>query len=52
MAPTLSTWPAIGCANGGALFDEFRETGMSKKMGYNSVGGLRANYPDFCWNTV
>ena len=35
-----------------ALFDEFRETGMSNKLGYNSVADLRANYPDFFWKTV
>jgi hypothetical protein len=35
-----------------ALFDEFRETGMSEKLGYNSVGDLRANYPDLFWKTV
>ena len=35
-----------------ALFDEFRETGMSNKLGYNSVEDLRANYPDFFWKTV
>ena len=35
-----------------ALFDEFRETGMSNKLGYNSVADLRANYPDFFWKKV
>jgi hypothetical protein len=35
-----------------ALFTEFRETGMSNKLGYNSVADLRANYPDFFWKTV
>jgi hypothetical protein len=35
-----------------ALFDEFRETGMSNKLGYNSVADLRANYPDFFWKAV
>ena len=35
-----------------ALFDEFRETGMTNKLGYNSVADLRANYPDFFWKTV
>ena len=35
-----------------ALFDEFRETGMGDKLGYNSVADLRANYPDFFWKTV
>ena len=35
-----------------ALFEEFRETGMSNKLKYNSVADLRANYPDFFWKTV
>jgi hypothetical protein len=35
-----------------ALFNEFRETGMSNKLGFNSVADLRANYPDFFWKTV
>ena len=35
-----------------ALFNEFRETGMSVKLKYNSVADLRANYPDFFWKTV
>ena len=35
-----------------ALFDEFRETGMSNKLGHNSVADLRENYPDFFWKTV
>jgi hypothetical protein len=35
-----------------ALFSEFRETGMSNKLKYNSVADLRANYPDFFWKTV
>ena len=35
-----------------ALFNEFRETGMSKKLKYNSAADLRANYPDFFWQTV
>jgi hypothetical protein len=35
-----------------ALFNEFRETGMSRKLKYNSVADLRANYPDFFWKTV
>ena len=30
-----------------ALFDEFHETRMTNKLGYNSVADLRANYPDF-----
>ena len=32
--------------------NEFRETGMSNKLKYNSVSDLRANYPDFFWKTV
>jgi hypothetical protein len=28
-----------------ALFNEFRETGMSDKLKYSSVADLRANYP-------
>jgi hypothetical protein len=35
-----------------ALFAEFHETGMSNKLGYNSVADLRANYPDFFWKKV
>ena len=35
-----------------ALFNEFRETGMSDKLKYSSVADLRANYPDFFWKTV
>ena len=35
-----------------ALFDEFRETGMSDKLRYNSIADLRANYPDLFWKTV
>jgi hypothetical protein len=35
-----------------ALFDEFRETGISNKPGYHSVTDLRANYPDFFWKKV
>jgi hypothetical protein len=35
-----------------ALFNEFRETGMLKKLHYESVADLRANYPDFFWKTV
>ena len=30
-----------------ALFYEFRETGMSDKLGYKTVADLRDNYPDF-----
>ena len=35
-----------------ALFNEFRETGMTNKLQYDSVADLRANYPDFFWKTV
>ena len=35
-----------------ALFNEFRETGMSKRLKYESADDLRANYPDFFWKMV
>ena len=35
-----------------ALFNEFCETGMSKKLKYESAEDLRANYPDFFWKMV
>src|SRR5215468_2623213 len=35
-----------------ALFNEFRETGMTNKLNYDSVADLRDNYPDFFWKTV
>jgi hypothetical protein len=35
-----------------ALFNEFRETGMSKKLNYDSAADLRANYPQFFWEKV
>jgi hypothetical protein len=35
-----------------ALFNEFRETGASEKLGYKSVADLRDNYPDFFWQKV
>src|SRR5262245_58583227 len=35
-----------------ALFTEFRETGMSEILKYNSAADLRANYPDFFWKVV
>jgi len=35
-----------------ALFNEFRETGMSDKLGYKTVADRRDNYPDFFWKTV
>jgi hypothetical protein len=30
-----------------ALFSEFRETGISTKLNFNSAADLRANYPHF-----
>ena len=35
-----------------ALFNEFRETGMSKRLNYDSAEDLRANYPKFFWEKV
>jgi hypothetical protein len=35
-----------------ALFNEFRETGMSEKLGYQSAADLRASYPKFFWEKV
>jgi hypothetical protein len=35
-----------------ALFTEFRETGVSDKLKYNSAADLRANYPHFFWQNV
>ena len=35
-----------------ALFNEFRETGMSEALKYNSAADLRANYPQFFWQVV
>ena len=35
-----------------ALFNEFRETGVNKKLNYNSAADLRANYPHFFWKMV
>ena len=35
-----------------ALFNEFRETGTSKILKYNSAADLRANYPQFFWKAV
>src|ERR1700731_3981926 len=32
-----------------ALFNEFRETGISTKLNFNSAADLRANYPHFFW---
>jgi hypothetical protein len=32
-----------------ALFNEFRETGTSEKLGYKSVEDLRVDYPHFFW---
>jgi hypothetical protein len=35
-----------------ALFNEFRETGISETLNYNSPADLRANYPHFFWKVV
>ncbi len=35
-----------------AMFNEFRETGMSEVLKYNSPADLRANYPQFYWQVV
>jgi Transcriptional regulatory protein, C terminal len=35
-----------------ALFNEFRETGVSSKLKFNSATDLRANYPQFFWQMV
>ena len=35
-----------------ALFNEFRETGMSDLLKYNSAADLRVNYPQFFWQVV
>jgi hypothetical protein len=35
-----------------ALFNEFRETGISKKLNFSSAADLRANYPQFFWQMV
>ena len=35
-----------------ALFNEFRETGISSKLKFNSAADLRANYPQFFWQMV
>jgi hypothetical protein len=35
-----------------ALFTEFRETGTSKLLKYDSPADLRAGYPNFFWNEV
>jgi len=35
-----------------ALFAEFRETGMSERLKYNSPADLRADYPQFFWQVV
>jgi hypothetical protein len=35
-----------------ALFAEFRETGVSEKLGYKSPDDLRAAYPAFFWKAV
>jgi hypothetical protein len=35
-----------------ALFNEFRETGVSSKLKFNSAADLQANYPQFFWQMV
>jgi hypothetical protein len=35
-----------------ALFNEFRETGMAEKLGYENPADLRRNYPHFFWKVV
>jgi hypothetical protein len=35
-----------------ALFIEFEELGVAKKMGYNNGADLRLKYPEFFWNNV
>jgi hypothetical protein len=35
-----------------ALFSEFRETGVSEALGYNSAADLRRSYPHFFWKAV
>lgn len=35
-----------------ALFHEFEETGMNRKLGYKTPADLRAGYPSFYWNVV
>jgi hypothetical protein len=35
-----------------ALFAEFRETGINKKLGFRTPDDLRAAYPGFFWQTV
>jgi hypothetical protein len=35
-----------------ALFHEFRETGASEKLGYQTADDLRAAYPAFFWQAV
>jgi hypothetical protein len=35
-----------------ALFFEFEETGVNRKLGYLSPADLRRSYPKFYWNSV
>lgn len=35
-----------------ALFREFEEVGVHKKLGYHNPGDLRTGYPNFFWNVV
>jgi hypothetical protein len=50
--PLLVTVSDGVMAKQSALFNEFRETGTSEKLGYKSVADLRDNYPDFFWQKV
>jgi len=36
----------------GALYQEFQEAGIDKKMGYHSPADLSRGYPNFFWNHV
>jgi hypothetical protein len=36
----------------GALYSEFRETGLAERLGYTSPADVRAAYPKFFWNAV
>ncbi|MFT5115658.1 MAG: hypothetical protein ACI8P9_005011 [Parasphingorhabdus sp.] len=36
----------------GALYQEFKESGLNEKLGYQSPADLSRGYPAFYWNTV
>ena len=36
----------------GALYQEFAETGMAEKLGYESAVDLMEKFPDFFWSQV